>query len=115
MRPLGHAIFPRLERIPILRGVLARSRMLERIPLTPEGVTAKEAMRGIDTALAKGLPLLVFSFHSPSLAVGHTPYVRSEQDLDTFYAWWRTVFEYLDRRGVAPSSIGEIASAVALA
>lgn len=115
LRQLGHALFPKLERIPVLRGVLARSGMLERIPLTPEGVTAKEALRGIDTALAKGLPLLVFSFHSPSLAAGHTPYVRSEGDLDAFYGWWRTVFAYLEQKGVAPSSVGEITRAVALA
>jgi hypothetical protein len=55
--------------------------------LTPEGISAEEALRGIGIALDEGLPLLAFSFHSPSLAVGHTPYVRSDEDLDAFYAW----------------------------
>lgn len=115
LRRLGHAIYPRLDRLPVVRSVLARTGMLERIPLTPEGVTAQEAIRGIATALDDGLGLLVFSFHSPSLAAGHTPYVRSVEDLDAFYAWWRCVFAYLEKRGVAPTNVGEIASAVALA
>jgi hypothetical protein len=115
LRKFGHAIYPRIARVPILPGILARLGLLERILLTPEGVTAREAMRGIDTALDKGLPLLVFSFHSPSLAAGHTPYVRSDEDLECFYAWWQSVFAYLRRRGVAASSVGEITSAVSLA
>jgi hypothetical protein len=115
LRRFGHAIYPGLERAPLCRGVLARLGLLERIPLTPEGVTVREALRGIDTALSKGLGLLVFSFHSPSLAAGHTPYVRSDGDLEAFYDWWRTVFDHLTRRGVTPSSVGEIAAAVSLA
>jgi hypothetical protein len=72
-------------------------------------------MRGIDIALDEGLPLLVFSFHSPSLAVGHTPYVRSDEDLDAFYEWWRTILGYLAKRGIAPSCVSDIMSAVSLA
>ena len=66
-------------------------------------------------ALPQGLPVLVFSFHSPSLAPGHTPYVRSEADLDAFYDWWRGVFAYLQRRGVRPSSVSDLMQAVTLA
>jgi len=80
--------------------------------LTPEGVTAEEALRGIDMALDDGLPLLVLSFHSPSLAPGHTPYVRSEADLGRLYDWLRRIYMYLDMRGVAPTNVGEILSAV---
>ncbi|MFC3101311.1 polysaccharide deacetylase family protein [Altererythrobacter lauratis] len=112
LRRQGDAIFPRLWRLPQLRGVLARLGLLERIPLTPEGISAEEAIRGIDIALDDGLPLLVFSFHSPSLRPGHTPYVRSESDLDRLYDWWRTVFAYLDRRGVAPASLREVMTQV---
>ena len=89
--------------------------MLERIPLTPEGVTREEAIRGIDMALDDNLPLLVFSFHSPSLAPGYTPYVRSEADLDDFYDWWRGVFAYLAQRKVSPSSVKNIMESVELA
>jgi hypothetical protein len=98
-----------------VRGVLSRLGLLERIPLTPEGVTAEEAIRGIDIALDEGLPVLVFSFHSPSLAPGHTPYVRNAEDLDAFYDWWRAVFAHLQRRNVAPSSVSDVLNAVSLA
>ncbi|GGC36119.1 hypothetical protein GCM10011371_24380 [Novosphingobium marinum] len=115
LRQLGPLIYPLLWRAPSLRGVLSRAGMLERIALTPEGITAEEAIRGIDIALDDGLPLLVLSFHSPSIAPGHTPYVRNEQDLDAFYDWWRTILGYLAQRGVAPASVRDIMDAVVLA
>jgi hypothetical protein len=95
-------------RMPSMRGVLARMGLLERIPLTPEGVSASEAIRGIDMAIDDCLPLLVFSFHSPSLRPGHTPYVRSEHDLDDLYDWWRRVLAYLELRAVRPTTLREI-------
>ncbi len=61
------------------------------------------------------LPVLVFSFHSPSLAAGFTPYVRSAGDLDAFYDWWRGVFAYLRQRQVAPSSVAGFMDSVELA
>lgn len=115
LRQLGPWLYPRLWRLPQLRGLLSRLGLLERIPLTPEGVSAAEAIRGIDIAIDLGLPVLVLSFHSPSLAPGNTPYVRSEADLAQFYAWWREVLGYLARRGIAPTSVAGILGAVALA
>ena len=115
LRQLGGWIYPHLWRAPQMRGALARVGLLERIPLTPEGVTSDEAIRGADIALDEGLPVLVFSFHSPSLAPGHTPYVQSDADLDAFYDWWRTVFAYLERREVKPTCVREIMDAVQLA
>lgn len=112
LRQQGEALYPMLRRMPSVRGLLARLNLLERIPLTPEGVAVDEALRAIDIALDDGLPLLVFSFHSPSLQPGHTPYVRDRGDLDKLYAWWRHIFAYLERRGVAPTSVAEIARAV---
>ena len=115
LRQLGQFLYARMWRVPRLRGALARAGMLERIPLTPEGVTIDEAIRGIDIAIDEGLPVLVFSFHSPSLAPGYTPYVRTEDDLDALYDWWRTAFAYLAKRGVAPTRVSELIDAVALA
>ena len=115
LRQLGHWLYPRMWRVPRLRGALARIGMLERIPLTPEGVTLDEVLRGIDIAIDEGLPVLVFSFHSPSLSPGYTPYVRTEEDLDAFYDWWRAVFATLERRGVRPASVAQIIDSVALA
>lgn len=115
LRQLGPWLYPKMWRVPQLRGLLAKFAMLERIPLTPEGVTLDEAIKGIDIALDQGLPVLVFSFHSPSLAPGFTPYVRSEDDLDALYDWWRGVFDYLRRRNVAPTSVRGLMETVTLA
>ncbi len=115
LRGLGPSIYPYLWRMPSLRGMLSRARLLERIPLTPEGVTLEEALRGIDVAIDEGLPVLVLSFHSPSLAPGHTPYVRNESDLAALYDWWRHVFTHLAKRGVKPTSVADIMASVTLA
>ena len=114
LRQQGGLLYPALWRAPKLRGLLARMAMLERIPLTPEGVSIEEAIKGIDIALDDGLPILVFSFHSPSLRPGLTPYVRDEDGLDKLYDWWRAVFAYLGKRKVRPTSVREIMASVAL-
>jgi hypothetical protein len=112
LRRQGDWLYPALWRTPRLRGALARVGLLERIPLTPEGVDVDEAIRGIDMALDDGLPVLVFSFHSPSLRAGHTPYVRTGEDLDALYDWWRRVFAYLELREVRPTTVAQIMHAV---
>ncbi|MBV1917857.1 MAG: polysaccharide deacetylase family protein [Sphingomonadaceae bacterium] len=115
LRTLGPRLFPLARFAARLPGLLARTGLLERIPLTPEGVTANEAIRAIDIAIDDCVPVLVFSFHSPSLAPGHTPYVKSDADLERFYAWWNEVFDYLEKRGIAPTTVGETAESVSLA
>ncbi len=112
LRKQGRQIFPLASKFPLLGGALARLGLLERIGLTPEGVTREEALRGIDIALDDGLPVIVLSFHSPSLAPGHTPYVRDEADLDRLYDWLRGVYAYLDMRGVRPTTVDEIRRSV---
>ncbi len=112
---LGPRLLPLAAKVPKLPGVLARTGLLERIPLTPEGIPARDALRAIDAAAVQDVPVLVFSFHSPSLAAGHTPYVRSEADLARFYGWWDTVLDHLSRRGVAPTTIAEVMRAAQLA
>ena len=93
-------------------GLLARGGLLHRVPLTPEGIGARDAVRAIDRLLADGLRLLMFSFHSPTLAPGHTPYVRTQADLDGFYRWWDEVLSHLARRGVAAAGLDEVLAAV---
>ncbi|SNS44391.1 polysaccharide deacetylase family protein [Sphingopyxis indica] len=85
------------------RALLARLGLVERIALTPEGIPAARACRAIDIAVEQRLPLLTFSFHSPSLQPGNTPYVRSGADLEQFYRWWDVVLSHLARRGVEPA------------
>ena len=104
----GSWIYPRMWRAPAMRGVLSKLALLERIPLTPEGVTTDEAIRGIDMALDDKLPLLILSFHSPSIHAGHTPYVKTEADLDQLYDWWRKILAYLRQRKVASTDVRDI-------
>lgn len=111
LRRYGGALYHRLWRIARMRGVLARLGMLERVPLTPEGVDTAAALRAIDAALHDRLPVLVFAFHSPSLVPGNTPYVRDDAALERMYDWWRTVFDHLRRRGVMPVTMSDIAAA----
>ncbi len=88
--------------------VLARLGIVERIALTPEGIPAGRACKAIDIAVDRRLPVLNFSFHSPSLQPGNTPYVRSPADLDLFYRWWDVVLNHLARRGVEATTAAAI-------
>ena len=108
LRKQGRPLQRLARKMPQLGGILAKLAMLERIALTPEGVTAEEALRGIDMAVDDGLPLLVLSFHSPSLEPGHTPYVRTEEDLEALYDWFRRIYTYCDMLGVRPTTVAEI-------
>lgn len=108
LRKQAPLLQPLARSIPRLGSALSKFSLLERIPLTPEGISLEEALRGIDIALDDGLPLLVLSFHSPSLMPGLTPYVRDEDDLDRLYDWFRGVYAYLAERGVKPTSVAEV-------
>jgi hypothetical protein len=74
-----------------LGGVLARSRALERVRLSPEVASGAEMRRLTDALLAGGCQVFSLTYHSPSLMPGHTPYVRSEADLERLIA---TVHDY---------------------
>lgn len=87
---------------------LARLGLVERIPLTPEGIPAAHACKAIDIAIEQRLPTLTLSFHSPSLQPGNTPYVRDQADLDLFYRWWDVVLDHLARRGVEATTAADI-------
>jgi len=106
--PLFHSVSDRSR----VRSLLSRARLVERIPLTPEGTTATEAVAAIAECAALDLPVLVLSFHSPSLAPGNTPYVRDAADLATFYGWWDAVLRALSDHGYAAASLDQILSAI---
>jgi hypothetical protein len=75
-------------------GILARLGVTNRIMLSPEGSTLDE-MKAITRALiARGLRTFTFSFHSPSVEPGHTPYVRSQADLGRFLQAMEQYFEF---------------------
>lgn len=98
-------------RVPHGPGVLARSGLLSRVALTPEGMPVREALEAVRIAIGEGERLLNLAFHSPSLVPGHTPYVRDASDLLRFHRWWDEVLDLLARSGVAPASIDEVIAA----
>lgn len=65
-------------------GLLARLRLVERIKLTPEGISFEEQRRLTRALLRIGHRVLSLTYHSPSLVPGNTPYVRNEDDLRVF-------------------------------
>ena len=95
-----------------LGGAMSRAGMLSRVPLTPEAVPLPDALRAIDALMEEGARLLSFSFHSPTLEPGHTPYVRDQSDLAAFYRWWDGVLDHLARRNVLAATLDQLLTAV---
>lgn len=104
--------FPGLYRSEVGRGVLARTGLLSRVPLTPEGVPLADALDAIQTLFDDGLEIFSLSFHTPSVAIGHTPYVRNADDLRTFWLWWDGVFNLFAKLGVAPVAYDALLAAL---
>jgi hypothetical protein len=111
LRQLGPLIHRVQRHTPTFFSGFSRFRLLERIALTPEGVSADEALRGIDLSLDAGLPVLVLSFHSPTLAPGHTPYARDEAAVETLYGWFEAVYRHLAARGVHSCTVADVIAA----
>ena len=111
LRQLGRRLHRAQRHLPTFFGGFSRFKMLERIALTPEGVTSEEAIRGIDIALDDGLPLLVLSLHSPTLAPGFTPYAANEDEVEAVYEWLSNIYAYLDQRGVRTASVADVIAA----
>jgi len=75
-------------------GALAALRAVDRLRLSPEGFTPRHHRRLTEHLLALGVRTFVWSFHTPSLEPGHTPYVRSDAELRVFLDRFRAYFEW---------------------
>lgn len=82
--PLHHLSDSRLGRQVKATGVLSRSGALNKIMLSPEGSRLNEMQAVTRALLGDGLRTFSLTFHSSSLEPGHTPYVRTSQDLSEF-------------------------------
>lgn len=80
-----------------LPGILARTNLLERIKLSPEGVTLEEAKKLTRSMLAEGHRVFVLSYHSPSLDIGKTPYVRTDDDLRRLLDWLDGYYDFFSK------------------
>lgn len=79
--PVVHGAWAMRLHVP---GIFARSGLLERIRLTPEGNSFAELKRLTDVLFRAGVRLFNFTYHSPSLESGNTPYVRNSGELRRF-------------------------------
>ena len=85
--------------------VLARLHLAGKIWLTPEGYQSSEHIKLTRDLYVEGLRVFSFAFHSPSVEPGHTPYVRSQSDLNIFLDRCRRYFDFfLGTFGGCPST-----------
>ena len=92
-----------------LTAICATFGLLDRIRLTPEGITLDEAKRLTRALAAGGHKLFQISYHSPSLEPGFTPYVRNRADLATFLSWLDGYLDFFfgEMRGLS-STFGQV-------
>lgn len=87
-----------------MRGILSRTKLLERSTLTPEGVPVAEYTRLVEEMIKRGHRIFSLTYHSPSLEPGHTPYVRTAQDLALFKSGIEQFLEtFMNRFGGKPT------------
>jgi hypothetical protein len=113
LRSLGPAVFPKLSSPTGMRmrmpGVFARSGLLERIRLTPEGVDLAANVRLVRSLYQQGGRVFTLTYHSPSLVPGMTPYVSTEGDLATFLETLDGFFRFFaEGLGGRPSTPQEV-------
>jgi hypothetical protein len=113
LRMLGPDLFPRLSGAMGMRlrlpGIFARSGLLERIRLTPEGVDLAANIRLAGSLYDQGCRVFSFTYHSPSLVPGMTPYVRSERQLSEFLRTMDRFFSFFGKQlGGRPSEPLEV-------
>ena len=111
--PLGPALFETLAtglgRAIHLGAILSRTGLLERATLTPEGIGTASHRRLVRARLDQGHRVFTMTFHSPSLAPGHTPYVRTQSDLRQFLDKIRYLLDFfLGEIGGKPTTPIEI-------
>jgi hypothetical protein len=96
---------PYLERYHV-PGVLARTGLLERVTLSPEGHDLSDLKRMVDALHLRGRQAFGVSFHSSSLVVGGSPYVRTPDDVALLKANLCSIVDYIldscDAVGSAP-------------
>jgi hypothetical protein len=83
-------IFARLR----AQALLARSRAVERMLLSPEGFRPDDHRRLTYALLERGVRTFTFNMHSSSIQPGSTPYVRNERDRAQFLASCRQYFDF---------------------
>jgi len=95
--------YPKLK----LQSLFSRLGLVDRLVLSPEGFCTNEHIKLTKALYALGVRTFTWSFHSTSLAVGNTPYVRNQADLDELLSSFTRYFEFFfgELGGVASSPL----------
>jgi hypothetical protein len=75
-------------------GLLSRLQLVDKIWLSPEGYLFSEHRKLVRDLYRDGLRIFSFAFHSPSVAIGNTPYVCSQGDLQQFLDRCRVFLDF---------------------
>jgi len=90
-------------------GIAAKSRLLNKLCLSPEGFSCSELIELVTTLYKDGLRIFSFALHSPSLTPGNTPYVCSNKELQQFLKRCTEFFDFfinkLEGKTVTPSAL----------
>ena len=112
-RALGPSLFPFMdhpvaERLHLV-GACARLGLLERITLTPEGISLEEQKRLTHALLKQGRKVFSFTYHSSSLLPGATQYVRTLGERDAFLEKMDRYFEFfMKETGGRPATLPQV-------
>lgn len=88
-----------------LPGILSRLGLLDRLRLSPEGYSFDDQRQLTRALLAAGQRVFIYSFHSPSVMPGCTPYVGSDAELRRFLDTCDRYLDFFTRElnGTAPT------------
>jgi hypothetical protein len=90
-------------------GILAKMSVVDRLMLSPEGFDTNEHIKITKYLYERGVRTFTWSFHSPSVVPGCTPYVNNEIELNRFLDSFRKYFDYffteLKGEACTPTSI----------
>jgi hypothetical protein len=75
-------------------GILSRLNIVNRLMLSPEGYTSKEHIQLTKYLYNKGIRTFTWSFHSPSIVPGMTPYTQNNKELMKFLDSFRYFFDF---------------------
>lgn len=97
-----------------LPGILSRLGLVERIPLTPEGVSLDEKKRLVRHLAEAGQKVFSLTYHSSTLLPGGSPYVQTTAERDRFLQTIRNFLHFFREevggRGATPPEIRSLVS-----
>jgi len=92
-----------------LIGLLDRLKLLKKVTLSPELSSVEEMISLSETMIDCGFEFLHMYFHSPTLKVGSTSYVKTSAERNVFLRKLESYFSYANFKGFKSISLSEVA------